>query len=72
MNDNPDTHVTTNGNIWEALRGYNSGAINPNHLSYGLGANPNYVSDIANYLQGWQGYGESPDTQKCDFPQGTV
>lgn len=41
--DNADT-------IYKALRSYNSGSSNPNDLSDGRGATPNYVSDIANRL----------------------
>lgn len=36
------------GNIYEALRGYNSGSVNRNDLSDGLGATAAYVSDVAN------------------------
>ena len=38
--------------IYEALRLYNSGSIDPNDLSNGEGATASYVSDIANRLQG--------------------
>jgi hypothetical protein len=38
--------------IYSALRWYNSGDLNPNDLSDGLGATPSYVSDIAYRLQG--------------------
>lgn len=38
--------------IYQALRIYNSGSLNPNDLSDGRGATPSYVSDIANRLQG--------------------
>ncbi len=43
--DNADT-------IYKALRAYNSGSVNPNNLSDGLGATNSYVSDIANRLLG--------------------
>lgn len=46
--DNADTAST----IYRALRLYNSGSINESNLSDGKGATPNYVSDIANRLQG--------------------
>ncbi|KAF3931162.1 hypothetical protein ABW19_dt0200313 [Dactylella cylindrospora] len=42
------------GDLWMALRGYNSGSIHPSgDLSQGNGATPCYVSDIANRLTGW-------------------
>ena len=50
---------STNGNLWAALRTYNSGSYNPNDISDARGATASYVSDIANYLQGWQGYGSA-------------
>ena len=46
--DNADTAST----IYRALRLYNSGKINESNLSDGQGATPEYVSDIANRLQG--------------------
>jgi hypothetical protein len=46
--DDQDTAST----IYRALRLYNSGSINENDLSDGVGATPSYVSDIANRLQG--------------------
>ena len=46
--DDQDTATT----IYRALRLYNSGSINESNLSDGQGATPNYVSDIANRLQG--------------------
>ena len=46
--DNQDTAST----IYRALRLYNSGSINEANLSDGLRATPEYVSDIANRLQG--------------------
>jgi LysM repeat protein len=39
-------------NIYEALRGYNSGSVDKSNLSNGLGATNSYVSDIANRLAG--------------------
>ncbi|KAK8061812.1 hypothetical protein PG994_008178 [Apiospora phragmitis] len=39
--------------IYPALREYNSGSVNQNDLSDGLGATASYVSDIAQRLQGW-------------------
>ncbi|KAL8946979.1 MAG: hypothetical protein Q9222_006690 [Ikaeria aurantiellina] len=42
----------TADNIYRALRLYNSGSINEGNLSDGKGATPEYVSDIANRLQG--------------------
>ena len=38
--------------IYRALREYNSGNVNPDDLSDGLGATPSYVSDMAYRLQG--------------------
>ncbi|MCJ1236286.1 hypothetical protein MMC14_004265 [Varicellaria rhodocarpa] len=46
--DDQDTAST----IYRALRLYNSGSIDEGNLSDGKGATPNYVSDIANRLQG--------------------
>ncbi|KAI4201433.1 MAG: hypothetical protein LQ350_003271 [Teloschistes chrysophthalmus] len=46
--DNADTAST----IYRALRLYNSGSIDESNLSDGKGATPEYVSDIANRLQG--------------------
>jgi hypothetical protein len=43
--DNADT-------IYKALRAYNSGSVNANDLSDGMGATASYVSDIANRLLG--------------------
>lgn len=40
------------GNIYAALRGYNSGSVDQTNLSNGLGATNSYVSDIANRLMG--------------------
>ena len=38
--------------IYTALRLYNSGSVNEDDLSDGMGATDSYVSDIANRLQG--------------------
>jgi hypothetical protein len=46
--DNQDTAST----IYRAFRLYNSGSLDDNNLSNGLGATDSYVSDIANRLQG--------------------
>lgn len=45
------------GNIYEALRGYNSGSVNPQDLNDPLGATASYVKDVANRLMGhvWPG-----------------
>lgn len=40
------------GNIYAACRGYNSGSVDPNNLSYGFSSTPSYVSDVANRLMG--------------------
>jgi LysM repeat protein len=40
------------GNVYEALRAYNSGSVNELDLSDGLGATASYVSDCANRLLG--------------------
>ena len=48
--------------VWRALRAYNSGSVNGADLSDGKGATAPYVSDVANYLQGWQGYGDNVRT----------
>jgi hypothetical protein len=39
--------------IYPALREYNSGSVNKDNLSDGRGATAEYVSDIAQRLQGW-------------------
>lgn len=46
---------STQGNPYQAARGYNSGSINFGNLSDGKGATEAYVSDLANRLQGWGG-----------------
>ena len=46
--DNQDTAST----IYRALRLYNSGSLDDNNLSNGMGATDSYVSDVANRLQG--------------------
>jgi LysM repeat protein len=40
------------GNMYAALRGYNSGSVDANNLSYGFSSTPSYVSDVANRLMG--------------------
>lgn len=51
--------LVTEGNKWSAesiypaLRRYNSGNVNHDNLSDGLGATGPYVSDLAQRLQGW-------------------
>ena len=47
----------TGGNLWNVLRGYNSGSINFDNLSDPVGATASYVSDVANRMLGWNGYG---------------
>lgn len=61
--------VTTNGNLYAVLRAYNSGAVNTSNLSDGQGANPYYVSHVANYLQGWDGSSSGPSS--CSFSTAT-
>ena len=56
----------TGGDLWTALRLYNSGSADPSNLSDGRGATDAYVSNIGNFLQGWQGFG-SPGPADCDF-----
>ena len=51
LNDRDYVGYNTGGNPYESARGYNSGSIDFNDLSDGLGATPAYVSDIANRLQ---------------------
>jgi len=41
------------GDYFSAFRAYNSGTVNSQDLSAGMGATPCYVSDIANRLMGW-------------------
>lgn len=42
-----------NGNIYEALRKYNSGSVDVNDLDFAYSATKCYVADVANRLQGW-------------------
>ncbi|MCJ1387944.1 hypothetical protein MMC18_000787 [Xylographa bjoerkii] len=49
--------LQTGGNLWDVLRGYNSGSIDFSNLSDPKGATASYVSDVANRLLGWNGYG---------------
>lgn len=65
LNDDPDTFTTTDGNLWEMFRAYNSGAINVDDLSDPMGATAAYVSNMANFLTGWNGWGEGSGA--CDF-----
>ena len=44
------------GNIFVALRLYNSGTVNMVDLSDARGATASYVSDMANRVLGWNGY----------------
>lgn len=41
-----------NGDIYVALRGYNSGSVNLENLNDPMGATPDYVQKIANRLMG--------------------
>lgn len=41
------------GNIYEAARCYNSGAVDASNLNNGEGATASYVNDIANRMTGW-------------------
>lgn len=55
FNDANDTAKETGGNAYKVFRSYNSGSVNKYNLSDGLGASDSYVSNMANYLQGWNG-----------------
>lgn len=55
FNDANDTNKETNGNVYAVFRAYNSGSVNAGDLSDGEGADAAYVSDMANYLEGWNG-----------------
>jgi len=57
--------VRTMGSLWNVLRGYNSGCVNYKDLSDGTTATASYVSDVANRLLGWNGYGDGGST--CGF-----
>lgn len=73
FNDAANTAALSNGNVYAVAREYNSGSVNASDLSDGLGANPSYVSDIANYLQGWNGYGDSAAiSSSCSFVASTT
>lgn len=50
----------TNGNVWNAFRAYNSGSVDEENLSDPVGATAAYVSNMANYLTGWNGWGAGP------------
>ena len=47
-----NTTAEQSGSIWEGIRRYNSGSVDVNNLSDGLGATNSYCSDIANRLMG--------------------
>ncbi|KAI9829149.1 MAG: hypothetical protein M1832_000172 [Thelocarpon impressellum] len=47
--------ASTGGNVYVALRKYNSGVVDESNLSLALGATASYVSDMANRLVGWDG-----------------
>lgn len=57
--------VKTMGSVWTVLRAYNSGCVNFKDLSDGTTATASYVSDVANRLLGWNGYGDGGG--KCGF-----
>ncbi|CAZ84509.1 unnamed protein product [Tuber melanosporum] len=60
----------TEGNVYQAARGYNSGQINFADLSDPKGATGSYVSDLANRLQGWNGAScGNPFWDSCNFPE---
>ena len=42
----------TNGDVWRAVRAYNSGSVDTANLSNGLGSTSSYCSDVANRLTG--------------------
>lgn len=58
----------TKGNLWNVLRAYNSGCVNYGNLSDGTSATASYVSDVANRLLGWNGYGNGGSG--CGFVSG--
>lgn len=43
------------GNLYKALRAYNSGSVDNTNLGNAFDATPGYVSDLANRLLGWNG-----------------
>ncbi len=45
--------IARRGNVYAACREYNSGSVDVNDLSNGLGATQDYVSDMANRLVGF-------------------
>jgi len=49
--------INTYGSYYTAFRAYNSGSVDQQDLSAGMGATPCYVSDVANRLLGWTGSG---------------
>lgn len=53
FNDASDSPGKSNGNPYAVFREYNSGNVDANDLTDAFGANPAYVSDMANYLLGW-------------------
>jgi hypothetical protein len=61
-----NSNALTSGNVWNVLRAYNSGSVDQADLSDPMGATAAYVSNMANFLQGWHGYG--PDgPESCGF-----
>jgi hypothetical protein len=65
MNDASGANVGSKGQLWSALRAYNSGRIDFTQLSASTGATASYVSDVLNRLQGWNGYGTGASV--CGF-----
>ena len=70
QNDQTEYAGDTEGNPYQAARGYNSGQINFADLSDPKGATGSYVSDLANRLQGWNGAScGNHYWEDCNFPE---
>ena len=60
FNDARDTACSTKGNPYAVARCYNSGSVNAANLSNAKIGSAAYTSNIANYLLGWNGWGNGP------------
>ena len=61
------TNIKQPGNVWEALRAYNSGHVSTsgNLDEASEGTTKAYVNDIANRLVGWDGTGDGCVQVRC-------
>ena len=63
----PWTNIQNPGNVWQALRAYNSGHVSPsgNLDEASEGSTNAYVNDVANRLVGWDGSGSGCVQVRC-------